>query len=128
MTANRQVLDADLHAFVDGEADEDLRKQVQSYLTTNIEAARRVSAWTLQGDALREAFPLPGSIRQTKPAQNARGWKTHRLIYLLSLLLAFMTGLALAVTLYIFHVSQPQKITGHSALERPLYSKDLRGS
>ncbi|MBN8929041.1 MAG: hypothetical protein BGO51_22690 [Rhodospirillales bacterium 69-11] len=55
MTAPRPS-DAELHAFVDGQASAAQRAAVQSHLAADPEDAARVAAWQAQRDALRAAF------------------------------------------------------------------------
>lgn len=102
MTRNSPVLDADLHAYVDGEADAASRQRVQAYLASNIEAARRVAGWSMQGEALREAFPLPRSLRRPLTQAKKQSQPNFKsTIYGLSLLLAFVAGIAASVMAYI---------------------------
>ncbi len=100
--AQMPVLDADLHAYVDGEADAALREHVQHYLSTNSEAAGRVGAWSMQADALRDAFPLPVSVRQPMSVAKTREPSLRRQsAYALALFAAFCAGVAAAVMFFI---------------------------
>ncbi len=96
--AQMPVLDADLHAYVDGEADAALREHVQHYLSTNSEAAGRVGAWSMQADALRDAFPLPVSVRQPMSVAKTREPSLRRQS---AYALAFFAGVAAAVMFFI---------------------------
>lgn len=107
MSRQSPVLDADLHAYVDGEADAALRQRVQAYLASSNEAARRVAGWSMQGEALREAFPLPRSVRlplSQPQAQSPSKFKSA--VYGLTLLLAFAAGVAAAVMAYITFIAR----------------------
>ena len=107
MTRPSPVLDADLHAYVDGEADTALRQRVQTYLSSSNEAARRVAGWSMQAEALREAFPLPRTVRPplVQP-NNTSKYNFKSAVYGLTLLLAFVAGIAAAVMAYITFIAR----------------------
>jgi|GEM_PF-3479803 len=94
------VLDADLHAYVDNQADALLRARVQTHLTTNIDAARRAAGWAAQNEALREAFPLPPPNKINVTSAPKRETTSDQVIYALSLVLAFLVGVAVTITIY----------------------------
>ena len=59
------VIDEDLHAFVDRQLPSDRRPAVELYLQEHSEAARRVTAYAAQREALRAA--LAGTAREPVP-------------------------------------------------------------
>jgi len=63
------VSDNDLHAYVDGQLDPARRAEVENYLVTNPEAARRVAEYRALNESLRALHataltePVPGPLR-----------------------------------------------------------------
>jgi len=63
------VSDNDLHAYVDGQLDPARRAEVENYLVTNPEAARRVAEYRTLNESLRVLHataltePIPGNLR-----------------------------------------------------------------
>ena len=118
------VLDADLHAYVDNQADALLRARVQTHLTANIDAARRVAGWSAQNEALREAFPLPLPNKINISAAPKRETTADHVIYVLSLVLAFLVGVAVTITIYACSSMLASSPAVHSLLS---YAMFLRG-
>jgi anti-sigma factor RsiW len=62
------ITEEDLHGFVDGQLAPPRRAEVQRYLDANPQEARRVAAWSVQREALRDALapyaaaPLPPEL------------------------------------------------------------------
>jgi len=54
-----QVTTDMLHAFVDGQLDDDDMALVETYLAENPDRAAEVADWAMQNDALRALFPAP---------------------------------------------------------------------
>ena len=64
----RPIGEDDLHAYVDRQLEPADRRRVEQYLASDPDAARRVSAYQIQREALRDAFasrtePLPPELR-----------------------------------------------------------------
>jgi anti-sigma factor RsiW len=74
------VLEADLHAYVDGELPADRRAAVEAWLATHPEDAARVAAWQAQADLIRARFgsiaqePVPGRLDLTRLSRAERRW------------------------------------------------------
>lgn len=91
--------DAELHAWLDGEADEQSAARVERWLALNPEAAAQVEGWRRDGQRLRQAMhnslanpytavqPLPQQVRQQ--VLRRRQW---RLATACGLLLALLVG------------------------------------
>ena len=77
-----QVLDNDLHAFVDGVLDPTRSAEVAAYLADRPDAADRVRAYRAQNEALHALFdhvldePVPAALMMRRPV---RGWRTAAL-------------------------------------------------
>jgi len=93
----RQVLEDELHAYVDGRLGAEQRADVQRYLQQQPDVARRVAGWTAQREALRSAYgTVTGSIPPRLDLQRlmqrrlARRWQPWRVAA--SIVLAFVLG------------------------------------
>ena len=68
--SNLAVIEAELHAYIDGLLPEARRVEVEAYLAGHAEDAQRVRAWREQNQAMRELFDpvlaesLPARVRQ----------------------------------------------------------------
>ncbi len=81
MNAPAAITETDLHAYLDGELEQDRHADVEAYLQTNAQEALRLRDYQAQNRALRDMFntildePLPESLRQ-KTMPPARPMKT----------------------------------------------------
>jgi anti-sigma factor RsiW len=72
MTAGRlSIGDADLHAYVDGELDQETHAEIEAWFAGHADDKAKVEAWKRQNAALHAGFdgvldePLPKSLRRT---------------------------------------------------------------
>ena len=56
MTSNDAITDIDLHAYVDGQLDEQARLRVEAWLGEHPEDRQKVEAWQAHADILRSTF------------------------------------------------------------------------
>ncbi len=71
------VIEAELHAYVDGLLPQARRTEVEAYLAAHAEDAQRVRAWREQNQALRDLFdPV---LAESLPARVRRPDLTHRM-------------------------------------------------
>lgn len=84
MTPHTPITEADLHAWVDAELAADRAREVEAYLASRPDDARRVEAWRAQKEALRALFdPVldePLSPRLLRAAAPPRPWWSQRLV------------------------------------------------
>ncbi|MEA1676615.1 anti-sigma factor [Nitrospirillum sp. BR 11163] len=87
MKAGRPITEEDFQAYVDHALDEQRRAEVEEYLSTRPDAARRVAAYTAQGEALRAALaptaeePVPDRLNlarliEARQRRQARSWQS----------------------------------------------------
>ncbi|TWB63287.1 anti-sigma factor family protein [Nitrospirillum viridazoti] len=85
MNAGRPITEEDFQAYVDHALDERRREEVEEYLSTHPDAARRVAAYTAQREALRAALapiaeePVPDHLNlarlvEARQHRQARSW------------------------------------------------------
>jgi anti-sigma factor RsiW len=71
----KPILEADLHAFADGFATAERRAEIVAYLEADPEAARRMTDWCTQNEAIRRTMgkaishPLPEFIPAAEPCR-----------------------------------------------------------
>lgn len=102
MTARAQVLDADLHAYVDGQLSSRELIAVRRHLGDDAEAAARAARWAGQRDALRarlapvtdEALPLRLKISRMKAAADRED--RGKFLFTFGFIAGFGFGLAVA--------------------------------
>jgi anti-sigma factor RsiW len=95
------ILDADLHAYVDGQLGPRRREAVRRYLAGDPAAAARAARWTIEREALRarldpvaaEVLPLRMSLARLDPPAPARGAERRRVLF------GFIAGFALGSAL-----------------------------
>ena len=74
------VMDAELHAFMDGELAVDRRAAVEAWLATHPDDAARVAAWRAQADLIRARYAgvpqeaLPRQLQIDRLNRRARHW------------------------------------------------------
>src|SRR5437763_1129379 len=74
------VMDAELHAFVDGELAGERRAAVEAWLATHPDDAARVAAWRAQADLIRARYAgvpqeaLPRRLQIDRLNRRARHW------------------------------------------------------
>ena len=56
MNPHTPITDADLHAWVDGQLPADRAREVEAYLASRPDEARRAQAWRAQKEELRALF------------------------------------------------------------------------
>ena len=77
------VMDAELHAFVDGELAVDRRAAVEAWLATHPDDAARVAAWRAQADLIRARYAgvpqeaLPRQLQIDRLNRRARHWSRY---------------------------------------------------
>jgi anti-sigma factor RsiW len=75
---NNNISDADLHAFVDGELDQQRREQIERYLSDNPEKAHEIADWQRQAETLQALYgniadePVPVRLDPNVIAQKVR--------------------------------------------------------
>ncbi|MDR3531506.1 MAG: anti-sigma factor [Rhodopila sp.] len=94
------VNEDDLHAYVDGQLEAGRRSAVERYLEENLEAARRVTAYQEQREAIRAAFAarssesLPPALSLVRVIEQWNRRPRQRWLVAASVLLALGIGLA----------------------------------
>lgn len=95
MTVRKQISDAELHAYVDGQLDETSRKHVEGWLVDNPADAERIAQWSAQMGDIRTAFadvleePVPAHLIA---ATNGSSGTWSKLAIATSLVMAFALG------------------------------------
>src|SRR5262249_12196993 len=89
------ILEAELHAYVDGELPADRRAAVEAWLAANPQDAARVSAWRAQADLINARYggvvqePIP---RRLDLDRLGRIDRRRPLLAIAAVLLAFVLG------------------------------------
>jgi anti-sigma factor RsiW len=87
----------DLHAYVDDQLEAGRRLEVERYLSRDVEAAERVTAYQLQRNAIRAAFSAePASPQLSVASIIARRHRRQRVSWLLAASVALAFGLGAA--------------------------------
>jgi anti-sigma factor RsiW len=74
------ILEADLHAYVDGELPAERRAAVESWLAANPQDAARVAAWQAQADLIKARYagvaqePIPPRLDVDRLSRRERRW------------------------------------------------------
>lgn len=77
-----QVTEDELHAYVDGELQDERRAAVETWLAAHPDDMTRVGAWRAQADAVRNRYgavarePLPARFDLDRLARNVWPWKS----------------------------------------------------
>jgi anti-sigma factor RsiW len=78
--SNSPVMEAEFHAYVDGEIDADRRAAVEAWLSSHPEDAARVAAWRAQADDIRTRYgsvasePVPARLALERIVRSRRSW------------------------------------------------------
>lgn len=105
----RPVADADLHAYVDGELDEQQRAEVEAHLREDAQVAARVHSYRLQSEQLHALFddvldePLPPAVARALEKPRPSPLRAPALRIAAALVL-FMSG---AIAGWLLHAPQP---------------------
>ena len=87
------ILEAELHAYVDGELPADRRAAVETWLATHPQDATRVAAWRAQADLINARY---GGVAQDPPRLDvdrlARADRRRPLLAIAAVLVAFVLG------------------------------------
>jgi len=89
------VIEAELHAFVDGELPAERHVVVEQWLATHADDAARVAAWRAQAEAIRARYgavanePVPARFDLQKLARARRRWTR---LAAAAIILAFLGG------------------------------------
>ena len=102
--AGRAIVDADLHAYVDGQLSPAEQRDIERHLATDPAAAARTARWIADRDALRarlaptaeETPPLRLNLARIHPRSAARGGAGRRLAIAFAFLAGLAAGLAIA--------------------------------
>lgn len=69
------MIEADLHAYFDGELPEARQAEVATWLQDHPEAQAMLDDWAMQAAELRASFPLGEGLSLRQPAPRAFGWQ-----------------------------------------------------
>ena len=69
------MIEADLHAYFDGELPEAKRAEVAAWLQDHPEAQAMLDDWALQADELQASFPEGPGLSLHQPVPRAFGWQ-----------------------------------------------------
>ncbi len=97
MTENNisEIMEHDLHAYVDGQLTAARREEVEKYLLENPEQAKLVQSWTEQNAALKNLYrptQLSGDRELVREAARARSGFVKTVIQVAAAILIFMAG------------------------------------
>jgi anti-sigma factor RsiW len=93
-----QVTEDELHAYVDGELQDERRAAVETWLAAHPDDMTRVGAWRAQADAIRNRYgavarePLPARFDLDRLARNVWPWKSIAAAAVIAFLLGGSVG------------------------------------
>lgn len=129
MTA--ELLEQELHAYVDGTLPEARRLEVETWLATHPADAARVQAWTGQNQSLHAAFdavlnePLPLSlVRATRRPNMTMPFKT--LTAMLAMLVTGLLGYAIGLGSSGLAPAAPAYLARDAAIAHAVFSPEAR--